>query len=732
MSTGAVMGFMRCCTAVLATAAALLVPVGEARAVSNADIVAAVKLVCGNVPDVCGPYDDVVVVADACLKGSDELACGVAVASVSGNSGPQQAFDRYLLVMECTKDATVALPVTPACDQKLAEAGMPEADRNEAKALVTLCVQAQNVDDVVICADALLGSSFAADAGINPPSWVDSMFDIYIDIRTPDYLSLIQHVGASVACLVVNIVGGIDVCGVLETLAAIGGAILDGLGAVGEFFSDLFGGGCWEWQGQCVPVHQLLAKLLEVGLAVSVEARKAGDPQWAARRGQAFTDIKKHQVFVLGGYPATPADEEAAWTIHKAQVYPLWDTAMKGVVEARKAKIEAELKAVKPLDVAQGLQGDITTSRAKCMAASKDETDKIVSWTQEGRAPKGMGVLKHDATCGYRVTQVVLGGLNACALQLNDTTESLRAKCDSGTAMIVCKAAQASLGNERVAACDFGKGGEKGVAHMTLKTWAPAPVAQRCTYDEATFTNAFKCNDPAAAKECTSRIGGRYGKLDWPKAGTAECKVVETPKRLKAVADAAKVAQAIPGVVMPGSKMNNLGCKPDGIDAAIVSCVQVVLDATQVAKVKAAADVPVRQCTTAESTTKPTHAWLEEACIAQAPWKNVQVTKDLAKPASTGPATMEKLGPGGAMGAGLKGGPGTPGGPGSGAGLTGGKTGPGVANPAQPGAKTGPGVVNPASPKAQPGVANPATSRTQPGAIDKKLTAPSSLKQPGT
>src|SRR5687767_9412559 len=161
---------------------------------------------------------------------------------------------------------------------------MPEPQRSEARALVTMCVQAQDVDDVIVWADALLDSSFAADAGINPPSWVDTLFDIYMDIRTPDYVSLIYHVGASVACLVANILGGIDVCGVLETLVAIGGAIVDGFEAVGEFFSDLFGGGgCnYEYNGQCVHVHQLLAKLLEVGLPASVEARKAGDSQWAA------------------------------------------------------------------------------------------------------------------------------------------------------------------------------------------------------------------------------------------------------------------------------------------------------------------------------------------------------------------------------------------------------------------------------------------------------------------
>jgi hypothetical protein len=717
----------RCATFLLAVAA-VLAPAGEARAVDADTAVKAVKLVCGNVPDVCGPYDDVILVADACLKkDSDEVNCAAKVASVSGNSGPQQAYDRYLLVMECTRNATVKEPVTADCDKKLAEAGMPEADRIEARALVTLCVQSQNVDDVVVCADALLGSSFAADAGINPPSWVDTMFDIYIDIRTPDYLSLIQHVGASAACLAAQILGGIDVCGVLETLAAIGGAIADGFGAVGEFLSDLFGGGgCnYEWNGECVHRHQLLAKLLEAGLAVSVEARKAGDAQWAARRGQAFTDIKKHQVFVLGGYPGTPQDEEAAWTIHTAQVYPQWDAAMKGVVDARKSRIEAALQAVKPLELVKVLQdatdsvaiGAVTGTRAKCMAASKDETDKIVAWTQAGRAPKGMGVLKPDATCGYRVAQALLGGLNACALQPNDTSESLRATCDTAVAMDACKVAQAAYGNERVEACAFGKGGEKGIAHAALKAWTPMPLVARCTYEEGTFTNAFRCNDPAAAKECSARIGLRYSSLDWPKAGIAECKVLETPKRLKAVADAAKALQAIPGVVVPGAKMNSLGCKPDGYDAAIVSCVQVVLDANQVAKVKTAAGVPVRQCTPAESTTKPTNAWLEEACIAQEPWKNVQVTKDLAKPASTGPAITGKPGPGGAPGAGLKAGTGTPGGPAGG--LVGGRTGPGIVSPAQPGAKTGPGVVNPATP------------RVQPGAIDKKLTAPSSLKQPG-
>ena len=711
-----VMRFVRCCTGVLVTAAALLAPVGDAHAVSTDDIVAAVKLVCGNVPDVCGPYDDVVVVADACLKGGDELACAVAVASVSGNSGPQQAFDRYLLVMECTQNATVKVPVTPECDTKLAEAGMPEPQRSEARALVTMCVQAQDIDDVIVCADALLDSSFAADAGIDPPSWVDSLFDIYMDIRTPDYVSLIYHVGASVACLVANILGGIDVCGVLETLVAIGGAIVDGLEAAAEFFSDLFGGGGCNYKvnDQCVELHQLLARQLEPGIAASLEARRKSDAEWAARRIKAFAEVKAHALWA-GSYPASPSDEEAAWTIHKAQVYPQWDAAMQNVVESRRAKIEAALKAVNPQDVVKVLHEEsdfsgaekIKSPRAQCMAASKDETDRILSWTQEGRAPKGKGVVKPDATCGYRVAQTVLAGLNACTLQLNEAAESLRAKCDTGSAMDVCKAAQAAFGNERVEACDFGKGGEKGVAHVTLKTWAPMPVAARCSYHEGTFTNAFKCNDPAAAKECTSRIGGRYGNLDWPKPGIAECKVVETPKRLKAVADAAKVVQAIPAVLVPGSKMNNLGCKADGYDAAIVSCVQVTLDAAQVAKVKAVAGVPVRQCTTAESTTKPTHAWLEEACIAQEPWKNVQVTKELAKPASPGVATMDKLGTGAAIGAGLKTGPGAPpGGPVGGAGIAAGKT--------------------------APGLVNPATPKTQPGAIDKKLTAPSSLKQPGT
>ncbi len=102
--------------------------------------------------------------------------------------------------------------------------------------------------DVAICVDQFhdtdLGQQASSEADI--PSWAWDILDAYIMYRTGDYWGLAQKLGEAVACVVIQIlVGGVDVCGLLEELVKIAQDLWDAAKAVAQFIASV-GGAVWD------------------------------------------------------------------------------------------------------------------------------------------------------------------------------------------------------------------------------------------------------------------------------------------------------------------------------------------------------------------------------------------------------------------------------------------------------------------------------------------------------
>ena len=217
-----------------------LMPVREARAM---DAFEAVKTVCDQVNGLCGPgYVEIV---DKCFKNSDELGCTLAIINLASGGSVSAGTDKVDALIGCIN---AGIPIQGQCDADLAAAGVPTNQINDAHIVITTCAKigaagsaGAGIDSVIVCADTLLDSSVVQQADIGIPTWVDYLFDIYVDIKEKDYWGLVYHVGATVACAVSQyIAGGLDVCGFLKDLAEIAGAVYDAAGDVIAFLSDAF------------------------------------------------------------------------------------------------------------------------------------------------------------------------------------------------------------------------------------------------------------------------------------------------------------------------------------------------------------------------------------------------------------------------------------------------------------------------------------------------------------
>ena len=111
------------------------------------------------------------------------------------------------------------------------------------------CMESSGNDiDVGICVDQFhntdIGQQASSEAEI--PSWAWDILDAYIMYRTGDYWGLAKKLGEAVACIVIQVlVGGADVCGLLEELVRMAQDMWDAAKAVAEFISAV-GGAVWD------------------------------------------------------------------------------------------------------------------------------------------------------------------------------------------------------------------------------------------------------------------------------------------------------------------------------------------------------------------------------------------------------------------------------------------------------------------------------------------------------
>lgn len=615
----------------LATLLSGLAPSPPARAGDLPGALGVVQTVCQPIPDVCGPYDDIALVGAACLVSTDEIGCTLAIMKLGGSTVPAdiaKAEAYRNVVKECIKQG---LPIQGNCKALLDALELPVDKVNEVHGIVQTCNDIKDVDGALMCADYFLDTSIADDMGVKPPSYLGMLFDIYVDVRDKDYWSLVLHVGATAACAAANFILGVDVCNLLGVLADLGGALLDGLEAVDEVLDEIFGSsGCnYKKNGVCAdPAVDISFWLHKYAYKKTMDRRLEGGSGWANVRPEAFALVAANEPLYqdIRGY------EEKGWVRYVATVlYPLWDSGMKTASVNRKIAIEQHVKGLSASEfevLFEKSQGDAQARIAKlkeaCLAKVANETRQLQDWVAEGRGTAADVGGKPDTPCAVRIALRVVKAspLNPCTAQ--DSIERVNAQCNTAKALEVCKAAQGALGKEHVQ-CDFGKGGETGTAQATLQQFAMELKAQKvmCSYPILKgILNELQCEDPTYTERCKTRMVEKYGKqLGWPKPGIAECKLVLTEKRLKAMTDANKVATAAPGAIIPPPKpgtptLKSFTCAVDKFDAAVVNC-GMVPDAAQVAKVKAALPgVAIRLCTPDESGTYESKNWINEACIS--------------------------------------------------------------------------------------------------------------------
>ncbi len=270
-------------------ACAFLFPAKDAQAM---DVWEALDKVCGQLPELCGSYNSYKAVADACFKGSDELKCAVAVINVASGGQASSAASQVDAIVSCVK---AGLPINDTCNNYLKAAGVPGDKINEAYKLVKQCAGIDDVDDAIVCADALLDSSIADEADLAVPTWVNSLFDIYMDLRDKDYWGLVYDVGATVACAVANYFTGTDVCAFLEDIAEFVGDVADGVKAVGGALNNA-GEKVFTGQTQHVPVVQFFNEywLPEVdNYARNIVVQK-NSGYWSANVGEKFKHCRNY------------------------------------------------------------------------------------------------------------------------------------------------------------------------------------------------------------------------------------------------------------------------------------------------------------------------------------------------------------------------------------------------------------------------------------------------------
>ncbi len=139
-------------------------------------------------------------------------------------------FDDFAGLLKKLEDANVSLPVK-------------SAQVKESKAFIKCLENANNDLDTAHCIDDFektdVGKQSAGQTGV--PSWVFDMLDAYIMFREKDYWGLVAKFGKAAVCIIAQVLtgGGVDVCGLIEELVALGKDLLDAGKAIAKFFESV-------------------------------------------------------------------------------------------------------------------------------------------------------------------------------------------------------------------------------------------------------------------------------------------------------------------------------------------------------------------------------------------------------------------------------------------------------------------------------------------------------------
>ena len=661
--------FIACLIFVLATS---LYPAKDAQAETVFEVL---DKVCKQLPDLCGKVEPYTAVVDACFKKKDELGCALAIINVATGDQIGSAKSQVEAVLSCIKAApkiSDQAKFTAACQTYLDAAGVSSTKVNEVYGIVNTCKGVDDLDDAIYCADYLLDSSFVDDVGLKVPTWVNSLFDIYIDIDKKDYWGLVKDVGATIACAVANYFLGADVCAFLEDVAAVGKAIIGAFGEVVDFVSDLFssGGTTYKIHGKEVGVAEFLTYMYgheptnpKGYLNGSVQARMEGEKEWKAHKAAVIL-AARNGVFKSSFNQMTEEFANDVWTVYaQRDVYPEWDKRTRTFIPLRKEAIEKSAVSISGSLTTQLLNENDETTRRKlitdtyktCINASLVYSEKLIIWTKEGRSGGGEGVTDVTSSCSYAMGQKMIPtGPDACVLKLQPNKEAFSARCKSAKSERVCEDVRGIVGSAAVTGCS---GGDPTtiVAQVEMIKWQKEKrfesAGLKCSYDLFWNTKAIGCSDSLYVTQCNALLTKEFGNkgLDFPKAGVMDCQLRRSPDQKKWGDVVPQVAQALtPGfnfdvninapINAPAANNKQPECTVDAKDLLIVQCPG--RPASNSGGYKLAEQLlgkgRVRECTTADRSLSP--HWVETPCII---WNGMVVFDDVAGKIGT---TVAKVG----------------------------------------------------------------------------------------
>lgn len=606
----------------------LLLPTKEARAESAID---ALFSVCEQVKSLCGP--NYKAVAEGCfLDGADELPCALAIINVASNGEAGEGIKKVNGIISCIKavpELTSRAKFDALCRPLLQEAGVDLAKIDDVYNIAGKCINADDVDDFIYCADALLDSSIVQDADTGIPSWVNSLFDIYIDIDKKDYWALVYDVGATVACIVANYMTSVDICGFLGELYDAGKEVVETVG-------DVSNGKTPDWVP--APIKDALnnarkscdstmptAKYYELYFAPAIDTvvvpmqknqdnytavvkpkwdtcksyynNRSLTSNWVCTNGEAvateYCDRIRDQMF-------QPALMRRYFTLEFVDRYLKRATESIGKVQQqlpadtpnmRTTLISAlglRVRDYKTGEIDYGVQG--STIFAISESYVREPYFKAVA-----KGTHKTGVTYYDfpldidgavAEQTAMATAKLLGNAQSVLASLKQSgckVENKKIICDTLASIAACDAIF-----QTGTAADNPCVGQTGTAaQVEMIRWHKEKRFQTeklaCSYDIFWNATAVGCDDPDYVKQCTALLQKEFGNKakGFPKAGVMDCQLKRTAEQKKWAEAMPQVAQVLsPGFDLkfdlntpPKAKPTKLPeCKVSTKDALVASC----------------------------------------------------------------------------------------------------------------------------------------------------------------
>ena len=251
---------------------------------------------------------------------------------------------------------------------------------------------------LIACVDEILNDpTLSSKFPPEKAEQIQTAFDIYLDVKSGDYIGLVKLLGKPLACAAAVIIVGFDVCGALDAIIKVAGAVVDlvkafveGLTDFADWVGSLVGGGSKSSGQNYDPASVQLAYFRTVNPAAAQLYRIAPDLlNWnqhlSKLRASALSTRKPDQT-PIEGLISTPTngDVDQAITAYIGEIGNWWDNwyypgsggGPNGQDQLRKARSDYEKANALGAAVAQYNAADEATrktlasaAQAKCFAA---------------------------------------------------------------------------------------------------------------------------------------------------------------------------------------------------------------------------------------------------------------------------------------------------------------------------------------------------------------------------